>query len=67
MIVVIVVWVMAWLVQAGVVKTPKWARDWSGEPAHVQQEYAAALMTSVCVVFFLFILAGIIQMRRANI
>ncbi|KAH0598249.1 hypothetical protein MHUMG1_03544 [Metarhizium humberi] len=64
--VVIATFVTAWLVQGEVIKTPKWARDWSGETPEAQREYAAALMTPVCVVFLLFAVAGYIQMRRED-
>ncbi|KAG8413523.1 hypothetical protein J3459_015268 [Metarhizium acridum] len=64
--IVVAIFVTAWLVQGEVIKTPKWARDWSGETPEAQREYAAALMTPVCVFFLLFAIAGYIRMRRED-
>lgn len=67
MLIVFTIFIMVWLVQTQVVKTPKWARDWSGEPQSAKNEYAGALMTWVTVVFALFVVAGFVQMRRENV
>ncbi|TWU73903.1 hypothetical protein ED733_003535 [Metarhizium rileyi] len=66
-LIVIAVFVVAWLVQSEVIKTPKWARDWSGETPEVQRQYATALMTPVCLVFLFFAVAGFAQLRRDNV
>lgn len=65
--IVISIFIVVYLVQGEVIHTPKWARDWSGEPPEMQRQYAAALMTPVCVVFLFFAIAGFVQMRRENV
>jgi TRAP-type C4-dicarboxylate transport system permease small subunit len=64
---VISIFIIVYLVQSQIIKTPKWARDWSGEPPEAKRVYAAALMTPVCIVFLLFAIAGYLQMRREDV
>ncbi|KAK3934151.1 hypothetical protein QBC46DRAFT_274395 [Diplogelasinospora grovesii] len=63
-VLVIMIFIMAWLVQANVIVMPRWAVDWSDASPDVRAEYAAALLTCVCVLFLLFSAAVVVQMRR---
>ncbi|ORY56390.1 uncharacterized protein BCR38DRAFT_118308 [Pseudomassariella vexata] len=63
-IIVIMIFVMTWAVQSGAVKVPQWGKAWDTVSSDTQDEYAAVLVPSTCILFVLFLGGGLLQMRR---
>ena len=57
---------LVWLVQAEAIDLPDWTRDWSGADDATRATYAAAMLTTVSLIFLFFAVAGLIQMRRES-
>ncbi|KAI0007980.1 hypothetical protein F4779DRAFT_619086 [Xylariaceae sp. FL0662B] len=64
MFIVIIIFAVAILVQFGTIKLPPWAKAFDGVSEEVHAQYAGAMMSSVCVVFVLFLVVGVTQMVR---
>ncbi|KAI1384837.1 uncharacterized protein F4822DRAFT_374605 [Hypoxylon trugodes] len=63
-LVLFAIFVIAWLVQAGSIKLPQWAKALDGVTPEVQATYTAALIPAVLIVALLFFSAGLFMMMK---
>lgn len=63
-VMVFVIFICAVLVGAGAITMPEWSKNLDQFPDAQRNAYAAGMFTCVIVVFFIFLAAGLIQMRR---
>jgi TRAP-type C4-dicarboxylate transport system permease small subunit len=52
------------LVGAGAISMPEWSKALDQLPDNERPAYAGALLGSTCLIFLIFLSAGLIQMRR---
>ncbi|KAH8682113.1 hypothetical protein BX600DRAFT_505731 [Xylariales sp. PMI_506] len=65
-VVLLLIFVFAFLVQSGAVILPQWAIYWGNVDKDTRTEYAAALLVCTCVLFVLFFGVGLLQIMREN-
>ncbi|KAI1640622.1 hypothetical protein F4809DRAFT_637425 [Biscogniauxia mediterranea] len=62
-LIIFTIFVLAFVIQAGGIVLPQWAKTWQGVSPDLIPEYAGALLGSICVIAGLFTIAGVILIR----
>ncbi|KAJ4255284.1 hypothetical protein NW757_004797 [Fusarium falciforme] len=65
-VILILIWIVAWLVQAGSIDMPEWTKDLRDQDEEDWKVYAAILIVCPCLCLGLCIAVGIVLLRSES-